>query len=56
MSKSEQRDDWRERLREAVRRSGKKQQVVAWEARIDTCTLSRVLTGKLNNLCAGIRA
>jgi|ERR1051325_3733746 transcriptional regulator with XRE-family HTH domain len=42
-------DDWRERLREAIVRSGKKQSAVAWEAGIDPCTLSRILTATMPN-------
>jgi hypothetical protein len=38
--------DWRERLRDAINRSGKKHSVIAWEARITRATLSRILTGK----------
>jgi len=37
--------NWRERLRDAINRSGKKHSVIAWEAGITRATLSRVLTG-----------
>ena len=37
--------NWRGRLREAVKRSGKKQLAIAWDAGITPATLSRVLTG-----------
>lgn len=37
---------WRERLRDAVQRSGKKHSTVAWDAGITRATLSRILTGK----------
>jgi transcriptional regulator with XRE-family HTH domain len=36
---------WRERLREAVARTGKKQWYIAEEAGITSATLSRILTG-----------
>lgn len=36
---------WRSRLREAIRRTGKKHSVIAWEAGIAPETLSRILTG-----------
>ena len=36
---------WRERLGDAVQRSGKKHSTVAWDAGITPATLSRVLTG-----------
>ena len=42
-------DDWRERLRDAVNRSGKKHSVIAWEAGVTRATLSRVLTGTHGN-------
>jgi transcriptional regulator with XRE-family HTH domain len=38
--------NWRERLREAIDRSGKKHSVVAWDAGVTRATLSRILTGK----------
>jgi transcriptional regulator with XRE-family HTH domain len=38
--------NWRGRLREAVKRSGKKHLAIAWDADITPATLSRVLTGK----------
>jgi transcriptional regulator with XRE-family HTH domain len=44
MSKSEQSDEWRTRLREAVDRTGKKHSAVARDAGIHPETLSRVLT------------
>jgi len=37
-------NDWRERLRDAVNRSGKKHSVIAEDAGITPATLSRVLT------------
>jgi hypothetical protein len=37
---------WRARLREAVRRSGRKHSAIAWEAGIAPETLSRVLNAK----------
>jgi len=39
-------NDWRERLRDAINRTGKKHSVIAWEAGVTRATLSRVLTGK----------
>lgn len=39
-------DDWRERLRLAVVRSGKKHSTVAEDAGITRASLSRILTGK----------
>lgn len=38
-------EEWRNRLRDAINRSGKKHSVIAWEAGITRATLSRVLTG-----------
>jgi transcriptional regulator with XRE-family HTH domain len=38
-------NDWRERLREAINRSGKKHYLIAKDAGITRATLSRVLTG-----------
>jgi SOS-response transcriptional repressor LexA len=40
--------DWRERLRDAVTRSGKKHSAIAAEADIDPATLSRILNGRLS--------
>jgi transcriptional regulator with XRE-family HTH domain len=37
--------DWRERLRDAVNRSGKKHYVIAEDAGVTRATLSRILTG-----------
>jgi len=37
--------NWRERLRDAVNRSGKKHSILAEDAGITPATLSRVLTG-----------
>ncbi len=37
--------NWRERLREAIYRSGKKHSMIAEDAGITPATLSRVLTG-----------
>ena len=42
-------DLWRERLRNAVDRTGKKHAFIAEEAGIDPTTLSRILTGKMRN-------
>lgn len=39
-------DDWRERVRLAVKLSDKKHAVIAWEAGITPTTLSRVLNDK----------
>ena len=39
--------NWRERLRAAVDRSGKKHSVIAMEAGINTATLSRILNGRM---------
>ena len=39
--------NWRDRLRAAVKRSGKKHSVIAMEAGIDPATLSRVLNGHI---------
>lgn len=39
-------NDWRERLRLAVARNGRKQAAIAWQAEIAPETLSRILTGK----------
>jgi transcriptional regulator with XRE-family HTH domain len=39
-------EEWRNRLREAINRTGKKHSVIAWEAGVTRATLSRVLTGK----------
>ncbi len=41
--------NWRDRLRDAVNRSGKKHSVIAYEAHVTRATLSRVLTGKHGN-------
>lgn len=41
--------DWRERLRDAVNRTGKKHSVIAWEAGFTRATLSRILTGAHGN-------
>jgi len=38
-------NDWRERLREAIQRSGKKHYLIAEDARVTRATLSRILTG-----------
>jgi transcriptional regulator with XRE-family HTH domain len=38
-------EGWRERLRLAVKLSGKKHSVIAWEANVTRATLSRILTG-----------
>ncbi|HEV7390760.1 MAG TPA: helix-turn-helix transcriptional regulator [Burkholderiales bacterium] len=37
--------DWRERLRRAIHRTGKKQSAIAKEAGMTPATLSRILTG-----------
>jgi transcriptional regulator with XRE-family HTH domain len=37
--------DWRERLRDAVNRSGKKHYLIAEDAGVTRATLSRILTG-----------
>ncbi|HEV7573452.1 MAG TPA: helix-turn-helix transcriptional regulator [Thermoanaerobaculia bacterium] len=37
--------DWRERLREAIQRSGKKHYLIAEDAGVTRATLSRILTG-----------
>jgi transcriptional regulator with XRE-family HTH domain len=37
--------DWRERLREAIERSGRKRYLIAEDAGITATTLSRILTG-----------
>lgn len=47
MSKSEQSDEWRARLREAIRRTGLKQSAIAQTAGIAPATLSRILTGAM---------
>lgn len=39
--------NWRERLRAAVKRSGKKHSLIAMEAGVDPATLSRVLNGHI---------
>jgi hypothetical protein len=36
-------DDWRQRLRDAVKRSGRKHSAIAWDAGITQVTLSRIL-------------
>lgn len=41
--------DWRDRLRDAINRSGKKHSVIAWEAGVTRATLSRILTGVHGN-------
>lgn len=38
-------EDWRERLREAINRSGMKHYLIAEDARVTRATLSRILTG-----------
>jgi len=38
--------NWRERLREAIYRSGKKHSTIAEDAGVTPATLSRILTGK----------
>jgi transcriptional regulator with XRE-family HTH domain len=38
--------DWRDRLRDAVNRTGKKHSYIAEEAGITAATLSRILTGR----------
>jgi len=37
--------DWRERLRGAIRRSGRRQNAIAEEAGVTPVTLSKILTG-----------
>jgi transcriptional regulator with XRE-family HTH domain len=39
-------DGWRDRLRIAVARDGRKQAAIAWQAGIAPETLSRILTGR----------
>ena len=39
--------NWRDRLRIAVERSGKKHSVIAMEASVDPATLSRILNGRM---------
>jgi len=46
MSKSEHPEEWRDRLREAVNRTGKKHSYIASEAGVAPETLSRVLTSR----------
>ncbi|HXH92996.1 MAG TPA: helix-turn-helix transcriptional regulator [Thermoanaerobaculia bacterium] len=41
--------DWRDRLRDAVNRSGKKHSYIAEDAGVTRATLSRILTGKHRN-------
>ncbi|HEV7764601.1 MAG TPA: helix-turn-helix transcriptional regulator [Thermoanaerobaculia bacterium] len=43
MSVPDLRPDWRDRLRYAVNRSGRKQSAIAWDAGITPETLSRIL-------------
>jgi DNA-binding phage protein len=43
MSSQEHRPDWRDRLRQAVVRSGRKYAAIAWDAGISPETLSRIL-------------
>lgn len=43
MNDPAQRPDWRDRLRKAVERSGRKYAAIAWDAGISPETLSRIL-------------
>src|SRR4051794_2090964 len=38
--------DWRERLRAAIRKTGRRQNAIAEEAGISATTLSKILTGR----------
>jgi transcriptional regulator with XRE-family HTH domain len=38
--------DWRDRLRDAINRTGKKHNYIAEQAGITSATLSRILTGR----------
>lgn len=40
---------WRERLREAIDRTGRKHSTIAWDAGVDPCTLSNILSGKIKS-------
>lgn len=47
MLKSDQPNDWRERLRETLRRSPRKQSFIARDAHINPATLSRIVNGHM---------